>query len=62
MELLEESGVRPIRLCIKASSPLEETLSLIHYLDAVSLELADMKGMNPLKVERISKFKRIMET
>jgi glucose/mannose-6-phosphate isomerase len=55
--IYEEAGFSPIRLSTRSSSKLEEMLSLTFYLDLVSVELAHIRKVDPVLVERISKLK-----
>ena len=55
--LYEEEGYSPIRLSIGSSSKTEEMLALTFYLDLVSVELANIKEVNPVSVDRIRKLK-----
>jgi glucose/mannose-6-phosphate isomerase len=53
-----ESGAEVIQLEIFADSRVVETLALTHYLDMTSLELAEMRGVDPLLVDRIAELKQ----
>ena len=55
--LYEEEGYSPIRLSIGSSNKIEEMLALTYYLDLVSVELAHIRGVNPLSVEKIARLK-----
>jgi hypothetical protein len=55
--LYEEEGYSPIRLSMKSSNKTEEMLALTFYLDLVSVELAQVREVNPLSVEKIAKLK-----
>jgi glucose/mannose-6-phosphate isomerase len=55
--IYEESGYSPIRLSMGSSNALEEILAMTFYLDWVSAELANLRGVDPVSVERISKLK-----
>ena len=55
--LYEEEGYSPVSLSIDSSSELEEMLAFTYYLDLVSVELAQIRGVDPLSVERISRLK-----
>jgi hypothetical protein len=59
--LYEEEGYSPIRLSIGSSSMVEEMLSLTLYLDMVSVELAQILGVDPISVDRISRIKSELE-
>jgi glucose/mannose-6-phosphate isomerase len=56
--LYEEEGYTPIRLSISSSNRTEEMLALTFYLDLVSVELALIREVDPVSVERISKLKK----
>lgn len=60
-ELYEELKLTPLKLCIKCSSKIEEMLALTHYLDMASIELADIKGVNPITVDRINELKHRLQ-
>jgi glucose/mannose-6-phosphate isomerase len=47
-------------LQFKSESKLEEILALTHYLDMVSLELAEFRKVDPVSVERIAQLKRYL--
>ncbi len=55
--LYEEEGYSPIRLSIGSSNRTEEMLALTYYLDLVSVELAHIREVNPLSVEKIARLK-----
>ena len=55
--LYEEEGYSPIRLSIGSSNMIEEMLALTFYLDLVSVELAHLREVDPVSVDRISKLK-----
>lgn len=57
MEIYEEEGYAPIKLSMKNDSKIEEVLMLTYYLDLVSIELAGLRGVNPVSVDKISKLK-----
>ena len=44
-------------LGVKGGTKLQETMALTHYLDMVSVELAEMRGVDPVSVERIGELK-----
>jgi glucose/mannose-6-phosphate isomerase len=56
--LYEEEGYSPIRLSIGSSSRTEEMLALTFYLDLVSVELAYIREVDPVSVEKIMKLKK----
>jgi len=55
--IYEDEGYSPIRLSMRSSSVLEEMLAMTFYLDWVSAELAQLRGVDPVSVERIAKLK-----
>jgi glucose/mannose-6-phosphate isomerase len=57
-KLYEEEGYSPIRLSIGSSSRTEEMLALTFYLDLVSVELAHIREVDPVSVEKILKLKK----
>lgn len=59
--LYEEEGFSPIRLSIGSKDELEEMLALTLYLDLVSVELAELRGVNPVSVNQISRLKKELE-
>lgn len=54
---LRTGGLRVERVAIDGMSPLAETLAQVALGDLVSLYLADMKGIDPLPIERIAALK-----
>ncbi|MGQ4911147.1 MAG: bifunctional phosphoglucose/phosphomannose isomerase [Candidatus Thorarchaeota archaeon] len=56
-EVLESLGYRPLILRAVGDSMIEEMLSLTHYLDAVTLAWADLRGVDPIDVSRITLLK-----
>ena len=58
--LYEEEGFSPVSLSIEGSSEIEEMLAFTYYLDLVSVELAQIRGVDPLSVERISRLKNAL--
>jgi glucose/mannose-6-phosphate isomerase len=56
-EMYEEEGFSPIRLSMKSDSDVTEMLMMTLYLDMVSIELAKLRGVDPLSVDKISKLK-----
>jgi len=56
-ELYEEEGYSPIRLSMGSSSLIEEMLALTFYLDLVSVELAQIREVNAVSVDRIARLK-----
>ncbi|MGY5876038.1 MAG: bifunctional phosphoglucose/phosphomannose isomerase [Candidatus Thorarchaeota archaeon] len=57
-----EQGCTPITVRLKAKTILEEVLALTHYLDMVSVELADIRGVDSASVPRISRLKSILSS
>jgi glucose/mannose-6-phosphate isomerase len=55
------SGCKPVEISIDSASMTEEALGFAHYLDTVSVELAELRGVDPLSVERISELKGRLE-
>ena len=61
-EIYHEMGLNPINLRVKDNTRLEEMLILTHFLDMVSLELADIRNVDPVSVEKITELKhRLMD-
>jgi glucose/mannose-6-phosphate isomerase len=58
MELYSEIGLYPIDLNAAGNSKIENMLSLTHYLDTVSVELAVRRGVDAVRVERIEELKK----
>jgi hypothetical protein len=56
-EIYEEEGYTPIRISMKSDSRIDEMLLMTFYLDMVSVELAVLRGVNPIAVEKISRLK-----
>ena len=56
-KIYEDEGFAPLRLSIKSDSKIEEMLMMTFYLDMVSVELADLRGVNPISVDKIMKLK-----
>ncbi|MFX1579247.1 MAG: bifunctional phosphoglucose/phosphomannose isomerase [Promethearchaeota archaeon] len=55
--IYENEGYTPIRLSVRSSNIVEEMLAMTFYLDWMSTELAEIKGVDPTSVERISTLK-----
>jgi glucose/mannose-6-phosphate isomerase len=53
-----QSGCVPIHVQLDGLSELEETLALTHYLDMLSVETADIRGVDPVRVDKIAELKR----
>jgi hypothetical protein len=56
-EIYSEIGCKPVHLIVNSDSKVGEALALAHYLDTVSVELADMRGVDSLHVDRIADLK-----
>jgi glucose/mannose-6-phosphate isomerase len=56
-EIYEEEGFSPIRLSMKSDSKVAVMLMMTFYLDMVSIELAKLRGFDPISVDKISKLK-----
>ncbi|MGY5855758.1 MAG: bifunctional phosphoglucose/phosphomannose isomerase [Candidatus Thorarchaeota archaeon] len=56
-QIYEDEGFAPLKLGIKSNSRIEEMLMMTYYLDMVSVELAELRGVNPISVDRIMKLK-----
>ena len=59
-EIMAKQGLQPLTLGLDNSPRLEEMLAMTHYLDTVSLILAELGGVNPLSVDRIADLKTKM--
>jgi glucose/mannose-6-phosphate isomerase len=58
MDLYHEIDLNPIKLDAAGKSKIENMLSLTHYLDMVSIELADKRGVDAVSVKRIEELKK----
>jgi glucose/mannose-6-phosphate isomerase len=58
IDLYNESGLNPISLRAVWDSQIVNMLSMTHYLDTVSVELASLRGVNALAVKRIAELKK----
>ncbi|TFG99428.1 bifunctional phosphoglucose/phosphomannose isomerase [Candidatus Thorarchaeota archaeon] len=56
-DIYKEMGLNPVNLEVKENTRLEEMLILTHFLDMVSVELADIRNVDPVSVERIKELK-----
>ncbi|MHA1614372.1 MAG: bifunctional phosphoglucose/phosphomannose isomerase [Candidatus Thorarchaeota archaeon] len=56
-EMYHEMGLNPINLSASGDTRLEEMLVLTHFLDMVSVELAELVGIDPVSVEKIKELK-----
>jgi len=57
LDLYNEIGLNPINLNSFGSSKMESMLTLTHYLDMVSVELAEKSGIDAVNVRRITDLK-----
>ncbi|MFX1368734.1 MAG: bifunctional phosphoglucose/phosphomannose isomerase [Promethearchaeota archaeon] len=55
--LINETGIPPMQIKLEAKDRFSEALCMIHFLDMVSVELAELRGVNSLEVPRITKLK-----
>jgi len=56
-ELYSEMGLDPLKVQANGNTKLQEMLVLTHFLDMVSVEFAELRGVNPVSVERIKELK-----
>ncbi|TFG28336.1 bifunctional phosphoglucose/phosphomannose isomerase [Candidatus Thorarchaeota archaeon] len=56
-DLYNEMGLEPLNLEVNGKTKLEEMLLLTHFLDMVSVELAELRNVDPVSVERIKELK-----
>ncbi|TFH03800.1 MAG: bifunctional phosphoglucose/phosphomannose isomerase, partial [Candidatus Thorarchaeota archaeon] len=56
-DLYNEMELGPLNLRAHGKTKLEEMLLLTHFLDMVSVELAELRDVNPVSVERITELK-----
>ena len=56
-EMYHEMGLNPINLLASGDTRVEEMLVLTHFLDMVSVELAELVGIDPVSVEKIKELK-----
>jgi len=56
-ELYLEMGLSPINLLASGDTHLEEMLVLTHFLDMISVELAELCGIDPVSVKKIKELK-----
>ncbi len=57
VNLLERNGLETFQLKTESELLVEECLAQVHYLDTLSLELAELVGTDPLNVDTIKQFK-----
>ncbi len=55
--LISEAGTSPMQIKLETTGRFSEALCMIHFLDMVSVELAELIGVNSLEVPRITKLK-----
>jgi len=55
-----DEGVRSINLRIETDTKLEELVAFALYVDMISIELADIRKVDSVSVERIASLKRIL--
>jgi hypothetical protein len=56
-EIYSDIGCKPVQLAFDSDSKVEEALAMAHYLDTVSVELADIRGVDSLHVDKIADLK-----
>ena len=56
-ELIERTGVPVVRAAARGRTPVDHVLSLVMLGDLVSVELAELAGVDPTRVEAIDGFK-----
>jgi glucose/mannose-6-phosphate isomerase len=56
-EIYSDIGCEPVHLTVDSVSRVEEALAMAHYLDTVSVELADIRGVDSLHVDKIADLK-----
>ncbi|MHA1577135.1 MAG: bifunctional phosphoglucose/phosphomannose isomerase [Candidatus Thorarchaeota archaeon] len=56
-DLYVEMGLNPVNLFASGNTRLEEMLLLTHFLDMVSVELAELHDVDPVSVEKIKELK-----
>ncbi|MFX1603115.1 MAG: SIS domain-containing protein, partial [Promethearchaeota archaeon] len=54
LEAFLESGCNPVNLDLNLPSRIHEILGYTHFLDSMSIELAEILGVDPMRVERIT--------
>ncbi|MGQ4872211.1 MAG: bifunctional phosphoglucose/phosphomannose isomerase [Candidatus Thorarchaeota archaeon] len=60
LRVIEDAGAVPIEIRGEGSSPIVEALAVTLFCDHLSLELAEMRDVDPVAVHRISQLKRLM--
>ncbi len=61
IETLLTNGCNPVNLDLKLPSRIHESLGYTHFLDSMSVELAEILGVDPMRVERIAELKKKLE-
>ncbi len=56
-DVYSDAGCKPLHIMVESDSRVEEALSMAHYLDTVSVELADFRGVDSLHVNKIAELK-----
>jgi glucose/mannose-6-phosphate isomerase len=59
-KIYSSTGCSPKQLKFSCDSKLEEMLAVTHYVDMVSVELAELLNVNPVSVDRITQLKQIL--
>jgi len=57
-ELVERAGVPVVRAAARGETPVDHVLSLVMLGDLVSVEMAELAGVDPTSVETLEEFKR----
>ncbi|MFW9812090.1 MAG: bifunctional phosphoglucose/phosphomannose isomerase [Candidatus Thorarchaeota archaeon] len=60
-QIYGDEGYIPIRISMRSDTKIEEMLLMTLYLDLVSVELAHLRGVDPLTVEKISMLKNQLD-
>jgi len=61
IEIFLKNGCSPVNLDLELPSRIHESLGYTHFLDTMSVELADILGVDSLRVERITELKKKLE-
>ena len=56
-DIYQDMNLNPMNLKVDGKTKLEEMLVLTHFLDMVSLELAELRNVDPVSVEKIKELK-----
>jgi len=56
-DLYNENGLTPMNLFVDGKTQIGDMLLLTHFLDTVSIELAELYGVDPVSVEKITELK-----